>query len=47
MKKTYEKASIEIIRFQENEVITASKSDNDNTYSLFSTLFRFDDFFKS
>lgn len=50
MKKTYEKAEIEIIVFEKKDVLTASAgdpTDNDNAYVDFSSLFSFNDFFVS
>lgn len=50
MKKTYEKAEIEIFMFADKDVLTASvatSKDNDNSYVNYSSLFTFNDFFGS
>lgn len=50
MKKTYEKAEIEIFVFKNKDVVTASAAvpaDNDNSYLNHSSLLTFNDFFES
>ena len=50
MKKSYEKAQIEIFMFEKKDVLPASAgstSDHDNAYVDFSSLFSFNDFYAS